>query len=93
MKTKKSVAVSFDQNARHKRKVKPFYAPPSLFFRQIVAMLTFASFTGWNLRKIQFWLHNSLKLLRSAAGTRQMCCFGVNPHVVWEATAQPVPGT
>jgi radical SAM protein with 4Fe4S-binding SPASM domain len=88
MKTRKSGASYYLGNASPKRKVKPFYLPPSLFFRQIVAMLTFASFTGWSLRKIQFWLHNSVKLLRSAAGTRQMCCFGVNPHVVWEATAR-----
>jgi len=91
MRTSENVGISHRRDVifgSPAKKVKPFYLPPALLFHQIIAMLTFVSFTGWNARKIKFWLHNSFRLLTSAAGTRQMCCFGVNPHVVWEATAR-----
>lgn len=88
MKKRADKASFVSHNFKTKKQVKPFYFPPSLLVQQLIAMLTFASFTGWSANKIRFWLRNSLRLLRSAAGTRQMCCFGVNPHVVWEATAR-----
>lgn len=88
MKQERQSIFTYSDNDNKKKKVMPFYLPPSLLLRQTIAMLTYASFTGWSIRKVSFWLHNSLRLLRSAAGTKQMCCFGVNPHVVWEATAR-----
>jgi radical SAM protein with 4Fe4S-binding SPASM domain len=66
--------------------VKPFYNPPQLLVKQAVAILLYAWLTGWKKRAFLRWAVQVQNLIHAGAGARQICCFGVNPHVVWEMT-------
>jgi radical SAM protein with 4Fe4S-binding SPASM domain len=67
-------------------RVKPFYNPPQLLVKQAVAIMVYAWLTGWNKRAFLRWSIQLQNLLHAGAGARQICCFGVNPHTVWEMT-------
>ncbi|HCJ67800.1 MAG TPA: radical SAM protein [Elusimicrobia bacterium] len=66
-------------------KVKPFYQPPSLLFRQAQSVLNFARLIKWE--KLPSWLFNSgFKCLPVANGSLGMGCIGYPFHPVWEMT-------
>jgi radical SAM protein with 4Fe4S-binding SPASM domain len=67
-------------------KVKSFYNPPQLLVKQAVAIMLYAWLTGWKKRAFLRWTVQVQNLIHAGAGARQICCFGVNPHVVWEMT-------
>ena len=71
----------------HKR-VKPFYNPPYLLLKQAAAIMIYAWLTGWNKREFLRWAGQLQNLFHAGAGAKQICCFGVNPHVVWEMTGR-----
>jgi radical SAM protein with 4Fe4S-binding SPASM domain len=68
--------------------VKPFYNPPYLLLKQAVAIMIYAWLTGWNKRAFLRWASQVQNLFHAGAGAHQICCFGVNPHVVWEMTSR-----
>jgi len=69
-------------------RVKPFYNPPHLMVKQAVTIMLYAWLTGWNKRAFLRWAVQLQNLLHAGAGAEQICCFGVNPHVVWEMTGE-----
>ncbi|MDI6886676.1 MAG: radical SAM protein [archaeon] len=71
----------------HKR-VKPFYNPPYLLLKQAAAIMIYAWLTGWNKVAFLRWAGQLQNLFHAGAGAKQICCFGVNPHVVWEMTGR-----
>jgi len=68
--------------------VKPFYNPPYLLVKQAVTIALYAWLTGWNKRAFLRWATRLQNLIHAGAGAKQICCFGVNPHVVWEMTSR-----
>ncbi|MHC1600129.1 MAG: radical SAM protein [Candidatus Methanospirareceae archaeon] len=68
--------------------VKPFYNPPHLLVKQAVTIMLYAWITGWKKRAFLRWTLQLQNLIHAGAGARQICCFGVNPHVVWEMTGR-----
>lgn len=68
------------------RKVKPFYDPLHLLLKQAIAIILYAAIAGWNKKAFISWLAQPKNLIHAGAGIRQIGCFGVNPHVVWEVT-------
>ncbi|MBE0517419.1 MAG: radical SAM protein [Methanophagales archaeon] len=71
----------------HKR-LKPFYNPPYLLLKQAAAIMSYAWLTGWNKGAFLRWAGQLQNLFHAGAGAKQICCFGVNPHVVWEMTGR-----
>lgn len=69
-----------------RKKVKPFYNPPQLLVKQMVMVMLYAWLTGWRKRAFFRWLSQLKNIVHAGAGARQICCFGLNPHVVWEMT-------
>ncbi|HAL62509.1 MAG TPA: radical SAM protein [Chloroflexi bacterium] len=67
-----------------KRKVRPFYIPPSLVTRQVASILAFRLATRW--KGLPFWTNNLPKLFRVAAGAVGIGCFGFPIHPVYEVT-------
>ncbi|MHC1611124.1 MAG: radical SAM protein [Candidatus Methanospirareceae archaeon] len=67
---------------------KPFYNPPHLLVKQAVTIMSYAWITGWKRSAFLRWAVQFRNLLHAGAGVRQICCFGVNPHVVWEMTGR-----
>jgi radical SAM protein with 4Fe4S-binding SPASM domain len=68
-------------------KVKPFFWPPSLLFRQLGSVLLMSYLNGW--RKIPHWvLKHSLKSIPVSNGALGMGCIGYPGHPVWEVTAR-----
>ena len=43
---------------------------------------------GWQKRAFIRWAFQLQNLIHAGAGAKQICCFGVNPHVVWEMTSR-----
>jgi radical SAM protein with 4Fe4S-binding SPASM domain len=68
--------------------VKSFYNPPHLLVKQAVTIMLYAWITGWKKRAFLRWAVQLQNLIHAGAGARQICCFGVNPHVVWEMTGR-----
>ena len=69
-------------------KVKSFYNPPYLLLKQAVTIMVYAWLTGWQKRAFIRWAFQLQNLIHAGAGVKQICCFGVNPHVVWEMTSR-----
>ena len=70
------------------RRLKLFYNPPLLIVKQAVMIMLYAWLTGWNSLAFLRWVTQLQNILHAGAGTKQICCFGVNPHVVWEMTGR-----
>ena len=70
------------------KKIKPFYNPPHLLLKQMLMVLLYALLVGWNKRAFLQWLFQFKNLIHAGAGAKQICCFGLNPHVVWEMTSR-----
>ncbi|MCK4476468.1 MAG: radical SAM protein [Methanophagales archaeon] len=71
-----------------RKKIKPFYNPPHLLLKQMVMVLLYAVLVGWNKKAFLQWLLQGKNLIHAGAGAKQICCFGLNPHVVWEMTSR-----
>ncbi len=69
-----------------RKKVKPFYNPPHLVLKQAVTVMLYALLTGWNKKAFLQWAVQLKNLIHAGAGAKQICCFGLSPHVVWEMT-------
>jgi len=70
---------------RPRRKVRPFWWPPSLILRQAVSALYVGALSRW--RELPRWLLTyGFKCLPGAAGSRGMGCIGFPAHPVWEMT-------
>jgi MoaA/NifB/PqqE/SkfB family radical SAM enzyme len=66
-------------------KVKAFYNPPSLLFRQLGSTLLMGYLTGW--RKFPGWLvQHGFSSMPVASGALGMGCIGYPGHPVWEVT-------
>jgi AdoMet-dependent heme synthase len=68
------------------RRVKAFYNPPSLVFRQALALACHGWLTGW--KGFPAWMLKGKKVLRTAAGATAIGCTGYPYHVVWEVTTR-----
>jgi radical SAM protein with 4Fe4S-binding SPASM domain len=70
---------------RPRRKVRPFWWPPSLMLRQAVSALYVGALSRW--RQLPFWLLKyGFQCLPGAAGAQGMGCIGFPAHPVWEMT-------
>jgi len=68
-----------------RRKVRPFWWPPTLILRQAVSALYMGALSGW--QHLPGWfLKYGLQCLPGAAGARGMGCIGFPAHPVWEMT-------
>jgi radical SAM protein with 4Fe4S-binding SPASM domain len=71
---------------RPKRKVRPFWWPPTLIFRQAASALYVGALSRWSA--LPRWiLSYGFKCLPGAAGSQGMGCIGFPAHPVWEMTA------
>ncbi len=70
------------------KKIKPFYYPPHLLLKQMLMVLLYAALVGWKKRAFLQWLLQLKNLIHAGAGAKQICCFGLNSHVVWEMTSR-----
>jgi hypothetical protein len=68
------------------RAVKSFYNPPSLLFKQALAVTYQGWLTGWS--KLPGWLLKGKKVLSTAAGATAIGCTGYPFHLVWEVTTR-----
>lgn len=69
-----------------KRKVLPFWWPPSLILRQAFSAIYVGVLSRW--RGLPHWLLTyGLKCLPGAAGSKGMGCIGFPSHPVWEMTS------
>ncbi len=73
---------------KKRKKIKPFYNPPHLLFKQTVMVLLYAALAGWHKKAFLQWVLQVKNLIHAGAGAKQICCFGLNPHVVWEMTSR-----
>ena len=71
-----------------RKRVKHFYDPPHLLLKQMVMVMLYAWLVDWNKRAFLLWLLQVRNLIHAGAGAEQICCFGLNPHVVWEMTGR-----
>jgi radical SAM protein with 4Fe4S-binding SPASM domain len=46
----------------------------------------YAWLAQWDNKVFLQWLFKLNNLVQAGSGARQICCFGLNPHVVWEMT-------
>jgi len=71
---------------RPRRRVTPYWWPPSLFLRQAGSALYVGALTHW--QALGYWVRTyGLQCLPGAAGSRGMGCIGFPAHPVWEMTA------
>lgn len=69
-----------------RRKVWPFFWPPTLLLRQGASTVYFGLLVGW--RHLPYWLvRESLRSMPVAAGAIGMGCIGFPAHPAWEVTA------
>jgi radical SAM protein with 4Fe4S-binding SPASM domain len=69
-----------------KKKVKPFYNPPSLLFRQMGSVLLMGYLNRW--RHFPGWLfQHGFKSIAVANGSLGMGCIGYPGHPAWEVTS------
>ena len=74
-----------DWGPRPRRRVRPFWWPPTLILRQFLSTLYLGAVTHW--RALPSWLlRYGLKCLPGAAGAQGMGCIGFPAHPVWEMT-------
>lgn len=71
-----------------RKRVKAFYNPPHLLLKQMLMVLLYAWLVDWNRKAFLRWLFQIKNLIHAGAGAKQICCFGLNPHVVWEMTSR-----
>ena len=72
--------------AHPKRKVMPFWWPPTLILRQAASALYVGALSGW--RRLPGWfLRYGFQCLPGAAGSLGMGCIGFPAHPVWEMTS------
>jgi radical SAM protein with 4Fe4S-binding SPASM domain len=68
-----------------RRKVRPYWWPPTLILRQAVSALYVGSLARW--RELPSWFMTyGFKCLPGAAGAQGMGCIGFPAHPVWEMT-------
>jgi radical SAM protein with 4Fe4S-binding SPASM domain len=68
-----------------KRRINPFFRPPSLLLRQLGSVLLMAWLNGWH--EFPRWLlRDALPSIPVANGARGMGCIGYPGHPVWEVT-------
>ena len=71
---------------KNKRRVRPFYSPPSLLARQMGSVLLMAALNGW--KKLPQWIFTEgFKALPVSNGAIGMGCIGYPGHPVWEVTS------
>jgi sulfatase maturation enzyme AslB (radical SAM superfamily) len=71
---------------RVKRRVSPYWWPPTLIARQAASAFLIGTLTRW--RKLPQWfLDYGFKCLPGAGGSRGMGCIGFPDHPVWEMTS------
>lgn len=69
-----------------KKRVKPFFLPPSLLCRQIGSAFLMAYLNGW--RKLPHWLAcDAFRSIPVSNGALGMGCIGYPGHPVWEVTS------
>ena len=66
-------------------RVLPYYFPPTLLLRQLMALITISFSTGWKVSKR--WIRDLKRLLKVAAGATHYGCFGYAVHPVYEVTS------
>jgi len=68
------------------KRIKPFFWPPSLLFKQLGSILLMGHLNNWG--KFPHWLiHNSLKSIPVSNGAFGMGCIGYPGHPAWEVTS------
>jgi radical SAM protein with 4Fe4S-binding SPASM domain len=67
---------------------KPIQAQTPLLVKQAAMILLYAWLTRWRPHAFLRWAGQLNNVLHAGTGVRQICCFGVNPHVVWEMTSR-----
>ncbi|MBC7251763.1 MAG: radical SAM protein [Anaerolineae bacterium] len=71
---------------RPRRRVQPWWWPPSLILRQMGSALYVGALAHW--RELPRWIVTyGWKCIPGAAGSRGMGCIGFPAHPVWEVTA------
>ena len=71
---------------RPRRRVTPYWWPPSLFLRQVGSALYVGALAHW--RELWHWIGSyGFRCLPGAAGSRGMGCIGFPAHPVWEMTS------
>lgn len=74
-----------DWGPQPRRKVRPFWWPPTLMLRQFLSALYLGALTHW--QALPNWLlQYGIRCLPGAAGARGMGCIGFPAHPVWEMT-------
>ena len=68
-----------------KRKVRRYWSPPSLIFRQALSALCLGALSHWQ-RLPKWFATYGFKCLPGAGGSRGMGCIGFPSHPVWEMT-------
>ena len=68
------------------RRVKGFYNPPSLVFKQALSLAYHGRLTGW--KGLSGWMLKGKKVLKTASGATAIGCTGYPYHVVWEVTTR-----
>ncbi len=66
-------------------RVLPYYLPPTLLLRQLMALITISSSTGWRISRR--WIRSLRRLLKVSAGATHYGCFGYAVHPVYEVTS------
>jgi radical SAM protein with 4Fe4S-binding SPASM domain len=70
----------------HKKKIKPFFSPPSLLCRQVGSALLMGYLNNW--QKLPEWVfRHSFHAIPVSNGALGMGCIGYPGHPVWEVTA------
>jgi radical SAM protein with 4Fe4S-binding SPASM domain len=74
------------KNNNKLNRVKPFFWPYSLLFKQLGSVLLMGYLNGW--RKFPHWLfYNSMKSIPVSNGALGMGCIGYPGHPAWEVTS------
>jgi radical SAM protein with 4Fe4S-binding SPASM domain len=71
---------------RPARRVKSLFNPPSLVFKQTLALAYHGWLTGWS--GLPGWMLKGKKVLATSAGATAIGCTGYTYHVVWEVTTR-----
>ncbi len=90
MKTEEKTHKQARARARERARAWSFsiYNPPYLVLKQAAMIIVYAFIARWHTRPFLHWLVQCRNLLHASAGLSQICCFGINPHVVWEVTGR-----
>lgn len=69
-------------------RLRPLASHPHRLAQQAAAIVLYAWLMRWRPRPFLRWAGQFDHILHAGTGARQICCFGVNPHVVWEMTSR-----